>query len=217
MTSNPTETLLSALNENALFHDSNLSFDLRGGVIWNPAKTRLCILSTDFLTGVYKGLVDEAGPGWHLILNRCGTLWGARLAKRLDRECSLLLGQRMGDMALEEFLGFFRNYFVFHGWGSLTLQVERAKENGLIEATLIDSVFTQIIEDPEQMADPMISGILASFIGYLSGRELTCVQTMCATKGSDISRFIIGTPERLKMAAALVTAGKKHEELVETL
>ncbi len=212
-----TDTLLSALKENELFSDSSLSFDLREGVIWNPAKTRLCILSSDLLTGIYKGLVDEAGPGWHMILNRCGSIWGARMAKRLDRECSLMLGQRIGDMTLEAFLNFFRDYFIFHGWGSLTLQVERSRETGFVEATLIDSIFTSIIDDPVQMADPMICGILSSFIGYLSGRELTCVQTMCPTKGSDISRFIIGTPERLKAASSMVESGSKHEELVETL
>lgn len=215
--SNTAENLLQSLDEIELFRDSELNFDLREGVIWNPAKTRLCILSTDLLSGVYKGLVDEAGPGWHLIMNKCGRIWGARLAKRLDRECSLLLGKRIGDMELEQFLGFFKNYFVYHGWGALTLQVERSRETGFIEATLIDSIFTTIVDDTEQMADPMIAGILASFIGYLSGRELECVQTCCATKGSDISRFIIGTSERLKTAEALVKTGKKHNELIESL
>lgn len=213
----PTDTLMAALDTDDMFQDANLTFDLREGVIWNPAKTRLCILSTDLLTGVYKGLVDEAGPGWHTILQRCGIVWGGRLARRLDQECSLLLGRRMGDMVLEDFLRFFSNYFVFHGWGALSLQCERARETGLVEATLVDSIFTDIVDDPDQMADAMICGILSSFIGYLAGRELTAVQTACATKGSDISRFIIGTPNRLSNASSMIKAGRKHEELVETL
>ena len=35
-------------------------YDLVGGTIWNPAKTRVIILSTDLLTGVYTALLDEA-------------------------------------------------------------------------------------------------------------------------------------------------------------
>jgi hypothetical protein len=123
----------------------------------------------------------------------------------------------MGDMVLEDFLLFFSNYFVFHGWGSLSLQCERARETGFVEATLVDSVFTDIVDDPDQMADAMICGILASFVGYLAGRELIAVQTACATKGSDISRFIIGGADRLGGAATMIKSGRKHEELVETL
>ncbi|MFQ3671171.1 MAG: hypothetical protein SNJ84_06910, partial [Verrucomicrobiia bacterium] len=117
------QNLLALLDENHLFHDASLTFDLREGVIWNPAKTRLCVLSTDLLGGIYRGLVEEAGPGWKFILRRCGTIWGNRLAKRLDQECTNLLGKRLGDMSLEHFLRFFRQYFVFHGWGVLTLNV----------------------------------------------------------------------------------------------
>lgn len=209
--------LLSLLNEEELFTDASLTFDLREGVIWNPAKTRLCVLSTDLLGGIYRGLVEEAGPGWRFIFRRCGSIWGARLAKRLDQECSSLLGRRIGDISLEDFLRFIRDYFVFHGWGVLTMNVDHARESGIIEATLVDSIFAEIVDDAEEMADPMIAGILASLVGYLAGRELDCVQTECSTRGAVASRFIISAPERLRDAEAAVKSGRKHEELIQTL
>lgn len=43
-----------------LFDETRIGYDLREGVLWNPAKTRLCLLSTDFITGVYKAVKDEA-------------------------------------------------------------------------------------------------------------------------------------------------------------
>lgn len=212
-----TDTLLDSLGLDDLFNDARLTFDLREGVIWNPAKTRLCILSTDLLTGVYQALVDEAGPGWSAVLYRCGDIWGERLIKRLDRECSTLLGRRAGDMALSDFLRFYRDYFTYHGWGSLRLDTSHSRESGLVDAELTDSIFTPIVKDPDQMADPMIAGILAGSIGWLAGRDLQAVQTACPTKGAPTSRFIIGAPERIKAADAMVKAGRTHEELLKVL
>lgn len=212
-----TTQLLSAFDEDEFFSDASLVYDLREGVIWNPAKTRLCILSTDFLTGIYKGLVDEAGSGWQFVFYRCGVTWGERLAKRLDHECSTLLGRRMGDMTLDSFLNFITRYFTYHGWGAVTLHLENSRETGLVEATLKDSIFHQIVDDNEAMADPMISGILASMLGYLSGRKLDAIQTQCTTKGFQQSRFIIGAPERISGADLHIKNGKNHEELVNLL
>lgn len=212
-----TQTLLDALSLDDLFNDGSLTFDLREGVIWNPAKTRLCILSTDLLSGVYHALRDEAGPGWSVILYRCGTIWGERLIKRLDRECSTLLGRRLGDFVLEDFIRFYRDYFLYHGWGGLRLEVSHARESGLVDAELHDSIFSRIVDDPDQMADAMIAGILAGSLGWLSGRDLHVVQTTCPTKGAPTSRFIIGTPERIQPAEAMVKAGRSHEELLKTL
>lgn len=212
-----TDTLLDSLSLDDLFEDSRLNFDLREGVIWNPAKTRLCILSTDLLTGVYHGLKEEAGPGWSAILYRCGAIWGERLIKRLDRECTTLLGRRVGDFVLEDFVRFLRDYFTYHGWGSLRLNVSHSRESGLIDAEMTDSIFTKIVDDPDQMADAMIAGILAGSLGWLAGRDLQAVQTACPTKKAPSSRFIIGTPERIKAAEALVRAGRSHEELLQTL
>jgi len=209
--------LLSMLREDDVFTEKSLTYDLREGVIWNPAKTRLILLSTDLLSGVYKALYFETGPGWKLILQRCGEVWGGRLAKRLDQECSMLLGTRLGDLPLENFLRFIRDYFRFHGWGLLTIQVEQARESGIIEAELVDSIFTDIVDDAESMADPMLAGLLSSLIGYLSGQEIGCVQTECPTKGAASSKFILTSPTRLKYAEAEVKAGKKHQELLTTI
>lgn len=216
MTSHET-ALLSLLKEDDIFSDSRLSFDLREGVIWNPAKTRVVVLSSDLLTGIYKAVFYETGPGWKLIFQRCGEIWGRRLVKRLDHECATLLGLRLGDMTLENFLRFMRDYFVYHGWGSLTINVDGARETGLVQAELLDSIFSKVVDDPENMADAMICGMLSSLLGYLSGQELGCVQTQCPTKGAESSRFIITSPERLKYAEHEIRAGRKHEELVASI
>lgn len=213
----PSNQIIDNLDVTSFFNEAQMDFDLREGVIWNPAKTRVCVLSGDMLTGVYNGLYEEAGSGWKEIFISCGNIWGGRLAARLDKECSLLLGKRIGDLPLEDFILFFTEYFVFHGWGKLTINLDRVRETGLIEAEVTNSIFSSIVTDEDEMADPMLAGIIASFIGYLSGRELACVQTECLTKGGELSRFIITIPDRLENADDLVKSGKKHQELLEIL
>ncbi|MBL8149586.1 MAG: hypothetical protein JNN15_06625 [Blastocatellia bacterium] len=211
------EQLIEKMDLGNFFDETKLSYDLREGVVWNVSKTRICLLSTDLLLGVYKALVDEAGPAWKLILKNCGLIWGDRVAKRLDRECSLILGKKLGDLVLSHFLSFTTDYFLFHGWGRLNLDVSKAEQNGIVEASLENSVFASIIEDSEEMVDPMIAGILASILSYMSGQKLDCIQTACVTKGAPISRFIITGTDRLKDGEAKVKAGMTHEQLVETV
>jgi len=209
--------MIDQLGLERIFDEEVMTFDLRQGVIWNPAKTKIVILSTDLLQGVYSALVDEAGEAWALIFQNCGRIWGERMARRLDRETASVLGARMSDMPLKDFLGFISSYFVFHGWGQMQIEVERAPETGLVEAYLAHSIFAEIVRDDKMMADPMIAGILGSLVAHLSGREMMAVQTACMTKGAERSSFLIGVPERLKEAEDLVRAGKTHEELLNEL
>jgi predicted hydrocarbon binding protein len=211
------DSLNESMQLDRFFDETKMVYDLVGGVIWNPGKTRVIILSTDLLTGVYTALVDEAGGAWKLILKNCGTIWGERVARRLDRECVLLLESKLGDMPLGDYLAFMTNYFAHHGWGTLTIDVSHAQQSGIVEATLRDSIWAGIVRDPEAMADPMISGILASMLSHLSGRPLGCVQTACVTKGSDVSRFIITAEDRLKDVETRIASGDTHEAIVATI
>jgi uncharacterized protein len=211
------DSINEELQLDRFFDETKMVYDLVGGVIWNPAKTRVIILSTDLLTGVYNALQEEAGIAWKLILKNCGTIWGERVAKRLDRECGVLLEGKLGDLPLGDYLRFMTNYFVFHGWGTLELDITHAQESGVVEATLKDSIWAGIVRDPESMADPMIAGILASMVSHLSGQKLDCVQTACVTKGAEASRFIITAEERLREAEARIAAGDSHETVLAAI
>jgi hypothetical protein len=211
------DSINDELQLDRFFDEAKMVYDLVGGVIWNPAKNRVIILSTDLLTGVYTALQDEAGPAWKLILKNCGTIWGERVARRLDRECATLLTGKIGDLPLGDYLRFVSNYFVFHGWGTLELDVSHAQESGIVEATLRDSIWAGIVRDPESMADPMIAGILASLMSHLAGQKLDCVQTACLTKGAEASRFIITAEERLRETEARIAAGDSHETILAAI
>lgn len=200
-----------------LFDDNAMHFDLRGGVIINPAKSRVCLLTTDLLTGVYRGLKDEAGGAWKSILKKCGELWGQRVAHRLDRECQLVFEQSAADLPVERYLTFITEYFAFHGWGRMTLDFSQAQARGIVQGTLEDSAFATAIDDQEEMVDSMIAGMLGSMLSYLSQNDLDSVQTACSTKGAPHSRFILTSRRRLEKTEQMVKLGHTHEELLQSV
>jgi predicted hydrocarbon binding protein len=209
--------VVERLNLDSLFESDLLAYDLREGVTFNPARTRLCLLSTDLLNGVYKALEEEAGPAWRLIFKHCGRVWGQRLCRRLDRECMALAGKQLRDLPLEDFLSFVDRYFAFHGWGRVQLDVSHAPQTGIVEATLANSLFAAVITSGEEMVDSMICGILASLLGHLSGAELDCVQTACSSQGVELSRFLISAAIRLESAEDRVKSGETHAALLASL
>lgn len=51
----------------------------------------------------------------------------------------------------------------------------------------------------------------------MTGRELTCVQTSCTTKGDDSNRFILGLGKRLQAVNGLVANGQAHSSIMQVL
>lgn len=218
--STATRTAASVADElgfNHLFDDNAMHFDLRGGVIINPAKSRVCLLTTDLLTGVYRGLKEEAGGAWKSILKKCGELWGQRVAQRLNHECELIFQQSAADLPVAHYLAFITEYFTFHGWGRMTLDFGLAQTRGIVQATLEDSAFAAAIDDQEEMVDSMIAGMLGSMLSYLSQHDLDAVQTACSTKSAPHSRFILTSRARLEKAEQMVHLGHTHEELLQAV
>jgi predicted hydrocarbon binding protein len=209
--------VIERLGLDRLLEDSSFHWDLRQGVVFTPAKTRVCLFSADLLQGVYKAIYDEAGEAWSLIFKRCGCLWGGRLARRLDQEFSMLYDKRLEDLPVVDYVNLIEAYFATHGWGRVTVHLEKAQEKGVVEISLSNSIFAEIIDNPEEMVEPMMSGIFASLFSHISRRELDCVQTACASKGAPLSRFLVTVSSRLSAVAAEARAGVSHELLVARL
>jgi predicted hydrocarbon binding protein len=210
-----TADLLEGLE--TFFDEGRIGFDLREGVLWNPAKTRLCLLSNDFLTGVYNAVKDEAGPAWPVIFKTCGRIWGERIMRRLEREAQVVGNLQIRELPVSMFLRFFREYFVYHGWGLMTIDVSRARETGIVTAALEDSIFAEVIRDEDEFSDPMIAGILAGMLSYMSGQDLDGVQTECISRGAEASRFVVTGAARLRGISEKIKSGMTHEQVVETV
>jgi len=99
----------------------------------------------------------------------------------------------------------------------MTIDVSRARETGIVTAALEDSIFAEVIRDEEEFSDPMIAGILAGMLSYLSGHDLDCVQTACISRGAEASRFVVTGAARLRGISEKIKSGMTHEQVVETV
>lgn len=137
--------------------------------------------------------------------------------RRLEREAQVVGNLQIRELPVSMFLRFFREYFIYHGWGLMTIDVSRARETGIVTAALEDSIFAEVIRDEEEFSDPMIAGILAGMLSYLSGHDLDCVQTACISRGAEASRFVVTGAARLRGISEKIKSGMTHEQVVETV
>lgn len=217
MSAGLTDKVLQQLQLDRLLDDQGFQYDLRQGVFYNPASTRCCLLSTDLLRGIYVALNEEAGEAWTVILKNCGSIWGERLARRLDRELRAMFEIELGQISVPRFLECMHDYFAFHGWGDLQIQIEHTVSRGIVEATLRDSIFLDVVDDREFMVDWLMAGILGSLFSYLSQQKLDAVQTACASQGAPFSQFLISSQERIEAATQRLNAGATHQELAGSI
>lgn len=193
-----------------------LRTNIRSGVTRNRSGTRLLCLSSDFLLGLRKALTSECGPAADTVYQTCGRTWGRALAGRFAREWSEFYGIAVTDMSLAMFTACLVEAFNRHGWGQLELDYSQ-HDRGLIQASLAGAIMAELVGRSDAPADPLMAGVLAGIFSHYAGQELGCVQTACAATGAAVARFVIGLPERLAPAAALILAGKPHDEIVASL
>lgn len=214
------ESPLGKVNLEEVFNLDAFLTDLREGVVTNEAKRRVCLLSTDLLSGVYQAVLEEAGPAWGLLLKNCGLAWGKRLATKLSSEADILLGKDYTELSPQGYLDFLSRYFSFHGWGLIELDVSQTHSRGVVQASLTHSVFAEVIAEKQdgEMVDFMISGILAALFSHVAQHDLDCIQTQCSTlHSSKISRFLISDLDRVMEVEELVESGASHQDVLEAI
>ncbi len=201
-----------------LYHESQLNYDLREGVIYNRASTRLCLFTTDLLKGVYQAVRHESGDAWSTIFKNCGRVWGRRVIHRLRKELDKNELPSIDDLSTEHVMLLMENNFRFHGWGDLELDASLMDTRGFITAVMAESLFAEVIEEGEKQADAMITGMLASIFSEISAADLDCAQTDSARLSPrNVSRFIISGRKRIEKVQSLVDDGVGHDEIVKQL
>lgn len=69
--------------------------------------------------------------------------------------------------------------------------------------------------DPGSAEIPMCfftAGLLADFLGRLSGEAVSVMEVECRSRSDDRCRFLSGSPETLQRVYAEMTAGRSYEE-----
>ncbi|MBA4187533.1 MAG: hypothetical protein C0467_05885 [Planctomycetaceae bacterium] len=200
------------------FYAENLycETDVLRGVTRTRTGVRLVTLTTDFLVGFRRAILDECGPASDTVFASCGRKWGGFLARRFDAETSTFHGRSLREMSLAKVQACLADLFSHHGWGNVRLDLSR-HEQGLIAVTADEPIFASLSGASDKPVDSLLAGIFAGFFSALFAQDLDCVQTSCKACGDPVSRFLIGLTQRLSAARAWVDAGKNHEQVVAEL
>jgi predicted hydrocarbon binding protein len=190
--------------------------DVRRGVTRTRTGVRLVTLTTDFLVGFRRAIVDECGPAADTVFAACGRKWGGFLAKRFETEMEAFHGRPLHEMSLAKVQALLADLFSHHGWGTVRADLTR-HDQGLIVVTAEEPIFASLSGPAEKPVDALLAGILAGFFGTLFGRDLDCVQTACKARGEAASKFVLGLTPRLAGARGWVDSGKNHEQVVAEL
>ncbi|MGL4464329.1 MAG: V4R domain-containing protein [Planctomycetia bacterium] len=186
------------------------------GVTRNRAGTRIIALTSDFLMGLHRAIIDECGPAAGEVLKSCGRKWGVLFAKRFSSEMEQYYGLPLAEFPMATFQSCIIEGFSHHGMGLLQLDLSKHSA-GLVVITLKSAVMGSLLERSDQPVDALMSGIFAGFFSELAGQDLDCEQTTCIACGADAGRFVISLRSRLTGAPQMVADRMSHDEIVRRL
>lgn len=190
--------------------------DVRRGVTYSRSGTRLCCLTSDFLIGFRRAVIDETGPAADEVFKTCGRKWGGFAASRFDTEMSEFYGQPLRSLTLAKFQTCLTEMFCQQGWGKVMLDLSK-HDQGLILLKVHDPIFAELSGPSETPVESLMAGVLAGFFSAIFEQDLDCMQTTCKAVGDASSQFIVGLTSRLAGIPAWLEAGQSHDAIVAEL
>jgi hypothetical protein len=201
---------------NYFAHDLYVRGSTELGLLENRRGDRLLAIPQPLLQAIYAGLEKETGQASKLVLYNCGRWWGKNFYARFCEELHDYFDQPMADLSMAEFLQSLQQCWKTHGWGQIHLDVTY-RDKGFIGVEIWHSAFTAFAPQSQAPSGDLERGILEIFFTQLTGRELSCMQTSCTSKGDDCNRFILGLEKRLEQAGPMVIQGQSHQAIMQTL
>ncbi|BDM83338.1 V4R domain-containing protein [Acaryochloris marina] len=190
--------------------------DTELGLIENREGSRLIALPDTLLKSLYSSLEHEVGPAADLVLLQCGRWWGKNFYRRFASEVSDYYGKPLAEMEMVEFLQSFKECWKTYGWGLIDFDFSHHHQ-GFLVITTQNSAFAQTRETGDKPSCFVERGLLSTFFSQLTGRELDCVQTACESMQADCNCFILGLPERIKVAQAWLEEAQDHDTILVRL
>lgn len=186
------------------------------GLLENRRGDRLLAIPEPLLQAIYAGLEKETGQASRLVLYNCGRWWGKNFYARFCEELADYYNQPLANLSMAEFLQSLQQCWKTHGWGQINLDMTY-RDQGFLVVEIHQSPFTAAAPSSQTPSGDLERGILEIFFSQMTGRELTCVQTSCTTKGDDSNRFILGLGKRLQAVNGLVANGQAHASIMQVL
>jgi hypothetical protein len=216
------ESSLSAQQTTALilqkiFGEVTQTFDLNEGTALSSTNVRVIYLSSDIIHAIYDVLQYEAGEAWSLILKNCGNIWGKRVIASLENELQMTVSQKLGLLSVDSYITLLEGYFANHGWGRMRFYLDDASNNGIIRASLSNSLFASTLKHLNTPVDYMIAGMLQSIFSDISGHNLNCIQVSHSYSGGNTSEFVISGAARIARLEQLKIHDLKPNDVLEHL
>jgi uncharacterized protein len=193
-----------------------LSFDVKTGVLRSPSGTRMLAVNDDFLRGFVSALDFEAGEAATLILRKCGTLFGRKLAQRFEAEVTQWSQNPLRDRPMSEYSGLMVDLFKGYGLGAIDLDFAHG-DRGFIAVKLTNSPM-QDLGPRGHVGDDLFCGIFEGFFTHFTDTGLSCLQTGDVRLGSrEGTTFVLGFDEVTVRARAMLEAKQPHSAIVASL
>lgn len=200
-----------------VFGNSELAWDLEQGTVRGFKEVRVIYLSEDIIRGIYEALLHETGEAWSLILETAGRTWGRRTTKLLEVQVEDIAPNGLTKLSVKDYFNLLQTYYQLHGWGLAKFDLSRARSNGLIRATLDDSIFVHSLSDLAEPVDHMIGGMLAGMFEIMSKRSLGFAEIASPLLGAPSTEFIITAPKRIEEIKPLIEDRLPPDEICEHL
>lgn len=210
-------------NLNYFTHPAFVALESDTGVLRSRGGTRLLGISEDFLRGFVLACEDEAGSATPLLLRRCGSLYGQRLAERCERELQAFAGVPLHSRTMPEFGALVED--LWNGLGMGRIQVDyRHVQLGILPIKLLHSPM-QDIGPKGHTADDLLCGIIEGFFRHFTGAGgaegpdvLRALQTGDQRLGDrEGTTFILGFAEAARQIEEMVAQRLPNSEILKRL
>lgn len=193
-----------------------ITLNIAAGVMRSRGGTRMIAVNDDFLQGFVAACEHEAGQATPIILRRCGTFFGKRLAQRFENELTSYADMPLRDRSMVEFGALLQDMFSGFGMGRIDIDWEKGPEGYL--PIRLDGSPMQDIGPKGHTADDLFSGILEGFFTAFVDAPVACVQTGDKRLGSkDGTTFIVVVGDRVDDVERFVAEQLPHREIVQRL
>ncbi len=207
---------ISPRARNHFREDEYFSLNVRSGVIRNVSGTRVLTIPEEFIAGLHAGLADETGGAAPIVLYECGKWWGKQFAKRHASEMRQLYASEAGELPYHFFEQVLRRVWALHGWGVVDVSFD-LRDRGFVVVNVQNAFYSDIVGNIGRTSDHLIAGLLASILSDISGRDLSCVEIACRSKGDAKCSFLVGVEARTSSVAAWVSQGRSRSDILAEL
>jgi predicted hydrocarbon binding protein len=160
------------------------------------------------LQQLHQSLLRDAGEHAITILQESGYAAGEGVYEAFSAWLPAQGVRRPEDLEAAQLEAVLSRFFQDHGWGSLSVAPVGPAAVALDSSDWVEA-------DPGTADSPMCyfsSGMLADFLGRLSGQPVAVLEVECRSRNDGRCRFLSASPDTLNAVYEQLTQGRSYAE-----